>query len=118
MHDLVLKRVFILAGVALFIYLLYLLLPVVIPFLIAFLVAYLFSPLVDRMLRLGFPRWLAITSVFLIIVVGLVLVGSVEASRLAVINFTALCPYNTFHREHTNFLIATSQAPFRERRQF
>lgn len=75
MHDLVLKRVFILAAVVCFVWLLYMLLPVVIPFLIAFLVAYLFSPLVDRMLRFGIPRWLAITSVFLIIVVGLVLVG-------------------------------------------
>ena len=75
MHDLVLKRVFILAAVVFFVWLLYLLMPVVIPFLIAFLVAYLFSPLVDRMLSFGFPRWIAITSVFLIIIVGLVLVG-------------------------------------------
>ena len=75
MHDLVLKRVFILAAVVFFVWLLYLLMPVVIPFLIAFLVAYLFSPLVDRILGFGFPRWIAITSVFLIIIVGLVLVG-------------------------------------------
>ena len=75
MHDLVLKRVFILAAVVFFVWLLYLLMPVVIPFLIAFLVAYLFSPLVDRILSFGLPRWLAITSVFLIIIVGLVLVG-------------------------------------------
>lgn len=75
MHDLMLKRIFILAGIVFFVWLLYLLLPVVIPFLIAFLVAYLFSPLVEKMMKYGLPRWLAITLVFVFIIVGLVLVG-------------------------------------------
>ena len=35
------------------------------PFIGAFFVAYLFSPLVDRLLKLKFPRWLAISVVFI-----------------------------------------------------
>ena len=45
MQDLMLKRIFILTGIACFLWLIYLLLPVVIPFVMAFFIAYLFSPL-------------------------------------------------------------------------
>lgn len=69
MQDLMLKRTFILAGIVLFIYLIYLLLPVVIPFIIAFLVAYLFSSFVAVIQKTGVPRWLAITSVFVLMIV-------------------------------------------------
>ncbi|AYO53885.1 chloramphenicol efflux transporter CxpE [Acinetobacter wuhouensis] len=64
MHDRTLKRIFILAGIALVLWVLYLLKPVVIPFVAAFLVAYLFSPVVDRLSKI-LPRWLSITVVFL-----------------------------------------------------
>ena len=51
MQDRTLKRIFILAGIALILWVLYLLKPVVLPFIGAFLVAYLFSPLVDKLLN-------------------------------------------------------------------
>ena len=60
MHDRTLKRIFILAGIALVLWILYLLKPVVIPFVAAFLVAYLFSPVVDKLSKV-LPRWLSIT---------------------------------------------------------
>lgn len=75
MHDQMLKRLFILAAIAGLVWLLYLLMPVVIPFLIAFLIAYLFSPLVGRLQRLGLPRWLGITTVFVCIMVVVALVA-------------------------------------------
>ncbi|WP_445116175.1 chloramphenicol efflux transporter CxpE [Acinetobacter sp. WZC-1] len=64
MHDRTLKRIFILAGLALVLWVLYLLKPVVIPFVAAFLIAYLFSPLVEVLDRF-LPRWLAISIVFI-----------------------------------------------------
>ncbi|MDR0237265.1 chloramphenicol efflux transporter CxpE [Acinetobacter sp.] len=64
MHDRTLKRIFILAAIALVLWILYLLKPVVIPFVAAFLVAYLFSPVVDKLSRL-LPRWLSISIVFI-----------------------------------------------------
>ena len=70
MQDPVLKRIFILVGIALFVWLIYLLLPVVLPFVIAFLVAYLFSSLVSVIQKYGIPRWLAITAVFILMIVG------------------------------------------------
>lgn len=69
MHDRTLKRVFILAGIVLVLWVLYLLKPVVIPFVAAFLIAYLFSPLVEKLHRF-LPRWLAISVVFIVIAVG------------------------------------------------
>ena len=71
MQDRTLKRIFIIAGIALFLWVLYLLKPVVIPFVIAFFIAYLFSPLVDRLQKIGFPRWLSISAVFIGIGVGM-----------------------------------------------
>ncbi len=65
MLDPVLRRVFILAGITLFIWILYLLEPVVLPFLGALMIAYLFSPLVKILVKLKIPRWLAIALVFL-----------------------------------------------------
>ncbi|MBV7307446.1 AI-2E family transporter [Acinetobacter sp. CWB-G5] len=65
MQDRTLKRIFILAGIALILWVLYLLKPVVLPFIGAFLVAYLFSPLVDRLHKIGLPRWLSISAVFI-----------------------------------------------------
>jgi predicted PurR-regulated permease PerM len=38
---------------------------VVLPFIAAFLVAYLFSPLVEKLHKIGLPRWLAISLVFI-----------------------------------------------------
>lgn len=70
MHDRTLKRIFILAGIALVLWVLYLLKPVVIPFVAAFLVAYLFSPVVEKLSKI-LPRWLSIAIVF--IVIGLIL---------------------------------------------
>ena len=64
MVDRTLRRVFILAGIALLLWILYLLKPVVIPFVAAFLMAYLFSPLVDKLHDIGLPRWLSISIVF------------------------------------------------------
>lgn len=65
MQDRTLKRIFIVAGIALVLWVLYLLKPVVIPFVGAFLIAYLFSPLVNKLHKIGLPRWLSITMVFL-----------------------------------------------------
>ena len=65
MQDRTLKRIFILAGIALILWVLYLLKPVVLPFIGAFLVAYLFSPLVDKLHKIGLPRWLSISTVFI-----------------------------------------------------
>ena len=65
MQDRTLKRIFILAGLALILWVLYLLKPVVLPFVGAFLVAYLFSPLVDKLHKIGLPRWLSISAVFI-----------------------------------------------------
>ena len=65
MQDRTLKRIFILAGLALILWVLYLLKPVVLPFIGAFLVAYLFSPLVDKLHKIGLPRWLSISAVFI-----------------------------------------------------
>ena len=73
MGDKTLRRIFILAGIALFVWILYLLKPVVIPFVGAFLIAYLFSPLVDKLHDYGLPRWLSITLVFVGIAVFMTL---------------------------------------------
>ncbi len=73
MGDKTLRRIFILAGIALIIWILYLLKPVVIPFVGAFLIAYLLSPLVDKLHDYGLPRWLSITLVFVGIAVVMTL---------------------------------------------
>jgi predicted PurR-regulated permease PerM len=64
MMDRTLRRVFFLAGIVLLLWILYLLKPVLIPFVAAFLIAYLFSPLVDKLHKVGLPRWLSISVVF------------------------------------------------------
>ena len=64
MGDKTLRRIFILAGIALILWVLYLLKPVVLPFIGAFLIAYLFSPLVDKLHKIGLPRWMSISFVF------------------------------------------------------
>lgn len=71
MMDRTLRRIFIIAGIALILWVLYLLKPVLIPFIGAFLLAYLFSPLVDCLYRIGLPRWLSISFVFIGIGVAL-----------------------------------------------
>lgn len=73
MKDPLLRRIFILAGIALVGWLIYLLQPVLAPFVAAFVLAYLFNPLVIRLMKIGLPRWLSITSVFVGISVGVVL---------------------------------------------
>lgn len=65
MVDRTSRRIFILAAIAFILWVLYLLKPVVLPFIGAFLIAYLFSPLVDKLHRIGLPRWLAISVVFI-----------------------------------------------------
>lgn len=73
MIDRTLGRIFFLMGLALLVWLLFLLKPVVIPFVAAFFIAYLFSGLVNKLSRIGSPRWLSTTLVFMGIGVGLVL---------------------------------------------
>lgn len=73
MVDRTLRRIFILAGIAILIWILYLLKPVVIPFIAALIIAYLFSPLVAKLSKFGLPRWLSTSVVFVGIAVGLVL---------------------------------------------
>ncbi|SPL70939.1 chloramphenicol efflux transporter CxpE [Acinetobacter stercoris] len=68
MHDRTLKRIFILAGIALILWVLYLLKPVVLPFVGAFFIAYLFSPIVEKLSRI-LPRWLSISIVFVGIII-------------------------------------------------
>ncbi|CAB1215182.1 chloramphenicol efflux transporter CxpE [Acinetobacter bouvetii] len=65
MADRTLRRIFMVAAFALILWVLYLLKPVVLPFIGAFLIAYLFSPLVDKISRIGLPRWLSISLVFI-----------------------------------------------------
>lgn len=65
MVDRTLRRIFILAGIALLMWILYLLKPVLIPFASAFIIAYLFNPLVNKIHRIGLPRWVAISIVFI-----------------------------------------------------
>jgi predicted PurR-regulated permease PerM len=65
MHDRTLKRLFIITGIVLLIWVLYLLKPVLIPFVGAFFIAYLFSPVVDKLHSIGCPRWIAISLVFI-----------------------------------------------------
>lgn len=65
MVDRTLRRILILCGIALIIWVLYLLKPVVIPFVGAFFIAYLFSPLVNKLHKIGLPRWLSISIVFI-----------------------------------------------------
>ena len=74
MQDQVLRRIFILAGLILLLWVLYLLKPVVIPFIGAFFIAYLFSPLVDVLVRVKLPRWLAISIVFIGIAITLTII--------------------------------------------
>lgn len=64
MNDLVLKRIFILAAIVAFFYILYLLTPVVVPFITAFLLAYLFSPIVGWIEKRGFSRAFSTSMVF------------------------------------------------------
>ncbi|KAA8732718.1 AI-2E family transporter [Acinetobacter qingfengensis] len=75
MRDPVLRRIFILAGMVLFFWVIYLLSPVVIPFVIAFFIAYLFSPIVAKLQKIGLPRWLSISFVFVAIIVVMILIG-------------------------------------------
>ncbi len=65
MQDRILRRIFLLAGIVLLVWVLYLLKPVVIPFIGAFFLAYLFSPLVEVLVKIKIPRWLAISIVFI-----------------------------------------------------
>ena len=65
MVDRTSRRIFILAAIAFILWVLYLLKPVVLPFIGAFLIAYLFSPLVDKLHKIGLPRWLALSVVFI-----------------------------------------------------
>ena len=65
MQDRMLRRILIVAGVALLVWVLYMLKPVVIPFIGAFFIAYLFSPLVETLVKIKLPRWLAISVVFI-----------------------------------------------------
>lgn len=71
MVDRTLSRIFILAGLALFFWLVFILKPVVIPFIAAFVIAYLFSGLVGRLSKIGLPRWLSTSIVFIGIGVGI-----------------------------------------------
>lgn len=73
MGDRTLRRIFILTGIALILWVIYLLKPVVVPFVGAFLIAYLFSPLVNKLHNIGLPRWLSISVVFIGIGVALTL---------------------------------------------
>lgn len=73
MTDRTLRRIFILAGIGLLVWLIYLLKPVVLPFIAALIIAYLFSPLVGRLSKLGLPRWLSTAIVFVGIAVGFTL---------------------------------------------
>ena len=65
MVDRTLRRIFILTGIVIILWILYLLKPVVLPFIVAFLIAYLFNPLVEKFHKIGFPRWLSISVVFI-----------------------------------------------------
>ncbi|OTG87616.1 AI-2E family transporter [Acinetobacter sp. ANC 4558] len=75
MIDRTLRRIFILCGIALVLWVIYLLKPVVIPFVGAFFIAYFFSPLVDVLHKIGLPRWLSISLVF--VGIGLVITWAV-----------------------------------------
>ena len=98
MVDRTLRRIFILSGIALILWVLYLLKPVVLPFIAAFLVAYLFSPLVDKLHRIGLPRWLSIGIVFIgigiIVGEGAVVGNSTELKNVILFNKVQVPHYN------------------------
>lgn len=71
MHDITLKRIFILSAIAMGLWILYLLKPIVIPFVAAFFIAYLLSYPVNKLAKF-LPRWLAITNVFLAIILVMI----------------------------------------------
>lgn len=73
MVDRTLRRVFILVGIAILVWILCLLKPVVIPFVAALIIAYLFSPLVAKLSKFGLPRWLSTGIVFVGIGIGMTL---------------------------------------------
>lgn len=54
--------------------LLYFLAPVLTPFLVGTLLAYLFNPVVNMLTSLRFPRWLAVVTVFLVLVLIIALI--------------------------------------------
>lgn len=73
MNDLLLRRIFILAVIVCFGWILYLLQPVLAPFVASFVLAYLLNPLVKRLMRIGLARWLSITLVYFGILFGVVM---------------------------------------------
>lgn len=79
MVDRTLRRIFILTGIVIILWILYLLKPVVLPFIVAFLIAYLFNPLVEKFHKIGFPRWLSISVVF----IGIGVILTLAVSYLA-----------------------------------
>ncbi|MHA3891418.1 chloramphenicol efflux transporter CxpE [Acinetobacter sp. GXMZU3951] len=79
MVDRTLRRIFILTGIVIILWVLYLLKPVVLPFIVAFLIAYLFNPLVEKFHKIGFPRWLSISVVF----IGIGVILTLAVSYLA-----------------------------------
>ena len=68
------QALFWLALAAIILYLVGLLAPVLLPFVIGIVLAYFLNPLVDRMGRLGLPRWLAAVLVLAALIAILVLV--------------------------------------------
>ncbi|HCN18606.1 MULTISPECIES: AI-2E family transporter [Psychrobacter] len=66
------RRLFIVVGLAVAVFLLYLMMPVIVPFVFAFVLAYLFNPLVKRLSRY-LKRWVAIIIVYSTITLGMAL---------------------------------------------
>lgn len=64
------KRLFVIVGIAVSLWILYLLIPVIVPFLCAFIIAYLLNPIVARIDRL-MPRWLSIIVVYGVVTLGI-----------------------------------------------
>ncbi len=72
-QDPVLKRIYLIVGIALFVWLIYALIPVIVPFLLALVLAYLLNPMIVMLKKRGFARGTSIMLVLVALIFALVL---------------------------------------------
>ena len=72
-QDPVLKRIYLIVGIALFVWLIYALMPVIVPFLLALVLAYLLNPMIVMLKKRGFARGTSIMLVLVALIFALVL---------------------------------------------
>ena len=72
-QDPVLMRIYLIVGIALFVWLIYALMPVIVPFLLALVLAYLLNPMIVMLKKRGFARGTSIMLVLVALIFALVL---------------------------------------------